>query len=83
MKRRRATEIHAALCEIEQVIAAYYAGEEPAGVMQRLDLEIGGLRDMLWHELPRDLALRMDQEDGLPVGRGGPVPPCSKRPKAV
>lgn len=74
MKRRRANEIHAALREIKQAIAGYYAGEEPAKVMQRLDLEISGLRDMLWHELPPDIALRMDQEDGLPVGRGCRLP---------
>jgi hypothetical protein len=31
---------------------------------------IGELRDALWHELPRDVALRMDREDGLPADRG-------------
>jgi hypothetical protein len=70
VKRSRATEIHALLCEIDQAIAAWYAGEEPAGVMQRLDEKIGELRDALWHELPRDVALRMDREDGLPADRG-------------
>lgn len=70
MKRRRAIEIHALLREIDQALAGYYAGEEPVEVMEQLDLKISELRDALWHELPRDVALRMDQEDGLPADRG-------------
>jgi hypothetical protein len=69
MKRSRATKIHALLRQIDRAIAAYYAGQEPATVMQRLDLKLGELRDALWHELPCDLALRMDREDGLPADR--------------
>jgi hypothetical protein len=70
MKRRRATEIHALLREVDQALAAYYAGEEPAGVIEQLDLKISELRDLLWHEVPPDVALRMDREDGLPADRG-------------
>jgi hypothetical protein len=74
MKRRRATEIHALLREVDQALAAYYAGEEPAGVIEQLDLKISELRDALWHEVPRDVALRMDREDGLPADRGCRLP---------
>ena len=70
IKRKRAANVFGLLREIEQALARYYQGEEPDTVISKLDKKIGELRDALWHEVPREFALRMDEEDGLPAGRG-------------
>jgi len=74
MKRRRAIEIHALLTAIEQHLADWEADsttpENLAAIRERLDSDIGSLRDCLWHLMPRDIAARMDIEDDLPLDRG-------------
>jgi len=70
MKHKQAVKVLSVLREIEQTLASYYEGEESDAVIAKLDEKIAELRDTLWHVMPRAFALQMDEEDGLPAGRG-------------
>jgi hypothetical protein len=51
---RKRADIHALLSQIDREFASYhagyYAGEDPAEIVERLYVKIGELRDALWHE---------------------------------
>lgn len=70
MRAKRAAEVVEILREIEREIACFYEGKEPGEVMEQIDQQINELRCALWHEMPRKFARIMDNEDGLPAGRG-------------
>jgi hypothetical protein len=75
MKPKRAAEVVKLLRDIDAEFASYHAGswlagEDSSKTIEKLNTLIGELRDALWHEMPRKLARGMDEEDGLPAGRG-------------
>jgi hypothetical protein len=66
MKARRAIEVHALLLAIDQEFKRYMAGEAEAHeTISELNVRVGVLRDALWHEVPRFIAQRMDEEEPL------------------
>jgi hypothetical protein len=70
MRAERSAEIVALLSAIEREFVRFDRGAEAASVIAELNEKIGELRDVLWHEMPRELARRMDAEDGLSANRG-------------
>lgn len=64
IKQCDAQEIFDKLTEINQLFDRWYAGEGD-DVVQEIDMEIGVLRDILWHEVPRSIARAMDEQEKI------------------